>query len=223
MDKLSNSEILAEIAGGLQDWRKLAQPLAARYRAADAVAGATFVAAVAQVGAAVGHDVPVITLGNGSIDLALFTVDEAGCRWITSKDIELAGVISVLARDLGLVAAPGEVAQLELGLDTADYAAAGPFWAALLSGDDGRAVLDSVFDAKNRVPSVWFQQTDAHRTPRQRWHMDLWLAPEVAAERIAAAVGAGGTLVDDSEAPAFTVLADPEGNKVCVCTALGRD
>ncbi|MEE4492933.1 VOC family protein [Streptomyces sp. BE230] len=223
MDTVSNSEILAEIAAELQDWRKLAQPLAARYRAADAVDGAAFVAAVAQAGAAVGHGVPVITLGNGYIDVTLFSVDEAGGRWITAKDLELAGVISGLAHDFGLTAAPGEVAQLELALDTADYTAAGPFWAALLGGDAGRAVLDSVFDAKNRVPNVWFQQTDAHRTPRQRWHMDLWLAPEVAAERIAASVAAGGTLVDDSEAPSFTVLADPEGNRVCVCTALGRD
>ena len=32
----------------------------------------------------------------------------------------------------------------------------------------------------------------------------------------------GGTLVSDERAPSFTVLADPEGNKVCVCTWLGR-
>jgi 4a-hydroxytetrahydrobiopterin dehydratase len=41
--------------------------------------------------------------------------------------------------------------------------------------------------------------------------------------RISAALAAGGTLVSDDRAPAFTVLADPEGNKVCVCTSLGRD
>ena len=46
--------------------------------------------------------------------------------------------------------------------------------------------------------------------------------PEVADARIAAAVAAGGTVVDDSEAPSFTVLADPDGNKVCVCTSLER-
>ncbi|MCA1657505.1 MAG: 4a-hydroxytetrahydrobiopterin dehydratase, partial [Actinobacteria bacterium] len=51
----------------------------------------------------------------------------------------------------------------------------------------------------------------------------LWLAPEVAAERIAAAVAAGGSIVDDAEAPSFTVLADPEGNRACICTSLGRE
>jgi hypothetical protein len=33
-----------------------------------------------------------------------------------------------------------------------------------------------------------------------------------------AAVAAGGTLVSDDEAPAFWVLADPEGNRMCLCT-----
>ena len=36
-------------------------------------------------------------------------------------------------------------------------------------------------------------------------------------------MAAGGTVVDDSAAPSFTVLADPEGNKVCICTALDRE
>ena len=40
--------------------------------------------------------------------------------------------------------------------------------------------------------------------------------------RIAAAVAAGGAVVYDSEAPSFTMLADPDGNKVCVCTFLDR-
>ncbi|MEE3920159.1 VOC family protein [Micromonospora sp. BRA006-A] len=28
----------------------------------------------------------------------------------------------------------------------------------------------------------------------------------------------GGTLVSDAEAPSFWVLADPDGNRVCLCT-----
>ena len=35
-------------------------------------------------------------------------------------------------------------------------------------------------------------------------------------------VAAGGTVVSADEAPAFTVLADPQGNKVCLCTSEGR-
>ena len=54
--------------------------------------------------------------------------------------------------------------------------------------------------------------------PRQRWHPDVWIDPAQVQSRIAAAVAAGGTLVSDAEAPSFWVLADPQGNRVCLCT-----
>ena len=38
--------------------------------------------------------------------------------------------------------------------------------------------------------------------------------------RIAAAVTAGGIVVDDSQVPSYTVIADQDGNKACVCTML---
>ena len=41
------------------------------------------------------------------------------------------------------------------------------------------------------------------------------MPPEVARARIDAAVAAGGTVVD--EATAFVVLADADGNRMCVC------
>ena len=72
------------------------------------------------------------------------------------------------------------------------------------------------------MPLLWFQQTDGHETPRQRFHIDLWLPHDVADERIAAAVEAGGRVVDEAHAPSYVILADPEGNKVCVCTFLDR-
>lgn len=46
---------------------------------------------------------------------------------------------------------------------------------------------------------------------------------DVADRRIAAAVAAGGRVVDDGHAPAFVVLADPDDNHACICTELGRD
>jgi 4a-hydroxytetrahydrobiopterin dehydratase len=79
-----------------------------------------------------------------------------------------------------------------------------------------------VADGAGALPSLWFQRTDPHETPRQRFHLDIWVPHDVAEARIAAALEAGGTLVSDSEAPSFTVLADADGNKVCVCCWLGR-
>ena len=42
---------------------------------------------------------------------------------------------------------------------------------------------------------------------------EIYVAPEVAEQRIAAAVAAGGTVVDDSDTPSLTVIADQDGNR----------
>jgi 4a-hydroxytetrahydrobiopterin dehydratase len=217
MTRLGTQEITD---AGLADWRKLAQALHARFRIPDFAAGAAFVTAVAAAAEAVDHH-PDVRMTYGAVDLVLCT--HADGMWVTEKDIALARTISTLAREHSLQAAPSEVAQLELALDTWDEDRVGPFWSALLTGSPDNKVHDSVFDPTGRVPSLWFQGTEPHELPRQRWHFDLWLAPEAADERIAAAVAAGGTVVDDSTAPSFVILADPDGNKVCVCTYLDRD
>lgn len=76
---------------------------------------------------------------------------------------------------------------------------------------------DEIRDALGRVPNLWFGDTDEPEAPGQRFHIEIYVAPEVAEQRIAAAVAAGGTVVDDSDAPALTVIADQEGNKGVVC------
>jgi 4a-hydroxytetrahydrobiopterin dehydratase len=212
--KLSTQDILD---AGLGDWRKLAQALHARYRIMDFGAGAAFVAAVAEVAEAAGHH-PDLKMTYGVVDVSLCTHEDG--LWVTEKDIDLARQISEIARQQGLTPEPSAVAQLELALDTANESGLAPFWSVLLTGSTENKIYDSVFDPTGRVPPMWFQGTDEHETPRQRWHFDLWLPPEVAEERIAAAVAAGGSVVSDSEAPSFTVLADPDGNRVCVCTCL---
>ena len=64
---------------------------------------------------------------------------------------------------------------------------------------------------------------DEPRLQRNRFHIDVIVPHDVAAQRIAAALAAGGTLVSDMRAPAFWILADPEGNEACICTWQGRD
>jgi len=213
---MSNQQILD---AGLPDWRKLSQPLHARYLTTNLAEAANFVAAVAEVAEADSRHLDV-RLAHGLVDLSLCTHEDG--RWVTQKDVDLAKRISAIARENGLIPDPEAVTQIEIGLDTAHEEQVGPFWSVLLTGSPDNKVYDSIFDPTGRVPAVWFQATDEHQPPRQRWHFDLWLAPEVAEERIAAAVAAGGSVLDTSGAPSFTVLADPEGNRVCICTAVGR-
>lgn len=85
--------------------------------------------------------------------------------------------------------------------------------------DQGRGTPsgDEIRDATGRVPNLWFGDADEQESPRQRFHIEVYVAPEVADQRIAAALAAGGTVVDDSNAPSLTVLADQDGNRGVLC------
>jgi 4a-hydroxytetrahydrobiopterin dehydratase len=218
----------------LTDWRKLGQGLHARFLVGDFAAGVRLVSAIAEAGDAMGHH-PRVTLGGGYVDLRLVSDDavfrddegiEHTVEWVTQRDVDLARRVSEIAAEQAVLADPGSITTIELALDTADAAGIAPMWAAVLTGSTdarGRGTIgDDVRDDTGRVPILWFQDTDEHETPRQRFHLDVWVAPEVADQRIAAAVAAGGTIVDDSQAPSYTVIADPDGNKACVCTSLSR-
>lgn len=215
MEKLTSRHILD---ARLDDWRKLAQALHARFRTGDFATGLRFVTAVAEAAERAGHH-PDVTLTYPFVDLKLISHDIAR---VTRRDVELARRISEIAREQGIRAEPTAVAEVELALDTADVAALGPFWAVLLTGSPDAVAGDDVVDPRGRVPSLRFQHTEAHEPPRQRFHLDLWVPHDVAGQRIAAAVAAGGRVVDAAQAPAFVVLADPEGNRACVCTFLDR-
>ncbi|MFS0701183.1 4a-hydroxytetrahydrobiopterin dehydratase [Cellulomonas sp. 179-A 4D5 NHS] len=228
MDMLSGDEITE---AGLADWRKLAQGLHARYLVDDFGAAARFVAAVGEAGDALGHH-PGVAIGPGFVDLKLVSADavyrqqdgtEHVVEWVTQQDLDLAGRITDVAAEHGLAADPASVSVVELGLDTAQPGTIAPVWAALLTGDaasQGRgSPSDEVRDATGRVPNLWFGDADAGEPARQRLHVEVYVAAEVAEQRIAAAVAAGGTVVDDSDAPSLTVIADQDGNTGVVCVA----
>jgi 4a-hydroxytetrahydrobiopterin dehydratase len=54
-------------------------------------------------------------------------------------------------------------------------------------------------------------------------HVDVFVPYDAAEARVAAALAAGGRLVDDSHALHWWTLADAEGNQVDVATTFGRD
>jgi 4a-hydroxytetrahydrobiopterin dehydratase len=226
MDMLRGEQI-AE--ADLTDWRKLAQGLHARYVVGDFGAAARFVAAVGEAGDGLGHH-PSVSIGRGHVDLKLSSDDaiyrddegtEHVVEWVTQQDVDLARRITEIAADHGIDADPASVSVIELGLDTAHSAAIAPMWAVLLTGKaeaQGRGTpSDEIRDATGRVPNLWFGDADENETPRQRFHLEVYVAPEVAEQRIAAVVAAGGSVVDDSDAPSLTVVADQDGNTAVVC------
>jgi 4a-hydroxytetrahydrobiopterin dehydratase len=155
------------------------------------------------------------------VDLRVATDLGADGIWVMPDDVILARLLSDVALRHDVTSVPAEVTQVELALDTAHDGRLGPFWAAVLTGRPDAVV--HVRSSTHRPTALdVVQGTSPHEVPRQRWRLDVWVAPEVADTRIAAAVAAGGTVVDDSEAPSFTVLANPDGNEVCICTFLDR-
>lgn len=229
MKMMSNAQVLR---ADLADWRQLGQGLHARYLVGGFGAGIRFVAAVGAAGDVLGHH-PGVTMGEGWVDLKLLSHgvvyrDGAGVEHLvdglTEQDLDLARRITGIATEHAAKADPASITAIELALDTAHAETIAPVWAALLTGSTearGHGSLgDDVRDLTERVPILWFQDTDEHETPRQRFHVDVWVPAEVAEQRIAAAVQAGGVVVDESQAPSYTVIADHDGNKACVCTAL---
>jgi 4a-hydroxytetrahydrobiopterin dehydratase len=165
-----------------------------------------------------GHH-PDVELGWGRVRVVTWSHDTAG---VTARDLRLARRVSELAAEQGARPDPGSVQVVELALDTADAARVRPFWQAVLGLADSPFHEGELVDPEGSLPTLWFQDTEEHDVPRQRFHLDVRVPPEVAEERVAAALAAGGTLESDAMAPTFWVLADPDGNHACVTTRLGR-
>jgi 4a-hydroxytetrahydrobiopterin dehydratase len=164
-------------------------------------------------------------------DRLLLSLQTAEVAWVTTRDAELARQLSALAGEFRLTTQPGDrtVQVLEIGIDALDIPGIRPFWKAVLGYVDepGRTgnpdPENGLIDPLGQGPAVWFQQMDAPRPQRNRIHFDVSVPHDEAARRIEATLAAGGTLLSDAEAPAFWVLADPEGNEACVTTWQGRD
>jgi 4a-hydroxytetrahydrobiopterin dehydratase len=203
---------------GLDDWRSMHETLQARFRTGAFETGLRLVEAIGEAAAELGHH-PELDLRATHLNVRLMSQDVGGK---TDRDVALARRISALAAELGAASEPAVLSRVEIGLDTWDADEIRPFWKAVLGVRDHPRFPDDLVDQDGDLPALWFQSTDPHETPRQRFHLDIRVPPEVAGARIEAALAAGGTLVSDERAPTFTVLADPQGNKVCVCTHVGR-
>lgn len=208
-------------AEGLTDWRILFAVLHARFRTGDFATGLELVARIGAAAEAADHH-PDLDLSYPHLVVRLTSHDVGG---VTRRDVRLARTISGLARDLGVVAETERLSVLELALDTEDADAIRPFWAAVLDLSESTAWPGELVDARGALPTLWFQSGEADPTgvPRQRFHLDVRVPPEVAERRVQAALDAGGVLVSDDWAPRFWVLSDAQGNKACVTTWQGRD
>jgi 4a-hydroxytetrahydrobiopterin dehydratase len=221
--KLSGPEASDAVTG--LGWRLVLGELRTEVRTGSLPLAADVAARAAAVPEAQGHlrmDVRA--------DRVVLALQTAETGQLTARDVELARRISVVTEEFRLTTTSGQddrtVQVLEIGIDAMDIASIRPFWKAVLGYADepGRTgPEDALVDPFGQGPSIWFQQMDASRPQRNRLHFDVSVPHDEAHRRLEATVAAGGKLLSDAEAPAFWVLADPEGNEACITTWQGRD
>lgn len=212
-EPISDSEFSA--AEGVSDWRALYWGAKALFETGDFSTGSRFVAAIAELAVEVGH-APLIDLRPDTVTVQVITVGVG----LSDLDLELARRVSRVAADLGLRADPSAVQQVQIAFDAADPERVLDFWSAALGyiAVGGGNLLEP-----NLVgPTFWFQEKQ-HIPPRNRIHVDVSLPHDQAQARIRAVLAAGGRILGDRNAPAFTSLIDPEGNVVDIATWQGRD
>jgi 4a-hydroxytetrahydrobiopterin dehydratase len=198
-------------AADLPDWRLFGTALLTRFRTGNFAKGLQLLNAIGDAAEQANHH-PDLDLRYPHLNIKLSSHDVGG---VTQRDVDLARRISELAAEQGISAAPSDVEVVELALDTPDYGAIKPFWRAALGYKDNPRLDDELRNDDGAHPMLWFQESGSDE-PRQRFHIDVRVPKEVAKQRIDAAVAAGGKVVD--EAKSFVVLADPEGNKICICS-----
>jgi 4a-hydroxytetrahydrobiopterin dehydratase len=198
----------------LEGWTFLGTHLATRLRTGDFATGLALLDAVGAAAEEANHH-PDLDLRYTHLDVRLTSHDSGG---VTDRDVRMARRVSALAAQQGVRPDVSGVARLDLALDTPDRSRVLPFWSAVLALKGGERVPeDEIRDPAGSHPAVWFQDSGSEE-PRQRWHFDVWVDPDRVQARLDAALAAGGSLVSDAEAPSFWVLADPDGNRVCLCT-----
>lgn len=208
-------------ADGTEDWRVLGEGAYAFWRTVSLAEAARFVEAIARVDGAEGHR-PDVDIRPAGVTVRLLTRSDA---WygMTRRDVDLARRISDAARELGLTADPAAVQSLLLVVGAPSPADVFPFWRAALAYDPRPdSPEEDLVDPSLRDTNVWFEEMAEPRGDGGgALHVGIFVPPEAAEGRLAAALAAGGRLVRD-RAPMWWTLADAAGNELDIATTQGR-
>ena len=153
---------------------------------------------------------------------ALLTIADARLTVRLSRDlwglearhVELARAVSAVAQEHGAVADRASVHEVQLAIAAKPDAVDVGFWRAVL----GYAPMadDNAVDPLGHGSTVWMQELDESKPLRHAMHVDVSVAREHVEARLAAALAAGGRIVDRSEDPGHWTLSDRAGNRVCI-------
>jgi 4a-hydroxytetrahydrobiopterin dehydratase len=201
-------EFLAD--GSVNDWVVLHGGATAVFRVGSLSGAARMADAVAKAPGIAGAGV-LLTLADDRVTIRL-TRD----IWtLESGHIELARIVSAVAREHGAVPDRAAVQEVQLAVAAKRGAIDVGFWRAVL----GYVPMaeDNAVDPLGHGSTVWMQELDQSKTLHHAMHVDVSVAREHVEARLKSAVAAGGRVVDDSHAPSHWTLSDRAGNRVCIC------
>ena len=210
-------------AEGTEDWRVIGEGACAYFRTGSFAAGARLVAAISELNGLDAHH-PDVDVRHDGVTVRLITATH---DWYgpSRRDLELAREISRVARELRVPADPSAVQTVMVIVEGLARPEVMPFWRAVL-GYERRpdSPEEDLVDPRDRGPAFWFEDIkEPGPHGAARIHLAVWVPPEDAEARVAAAIAAGGRMVRDEFAPSWWTLADAEGHEVDVSTTLGRD
>lgn len=194
-------------ADGVEDWTVLHGGATAAFRVATLDEAARLAGAIARV-PGVAESSAVITLARSTLTVRL-TRD----LWlIEAHHADLARAISAVAREHGAIADPSVIQEVQVAVAAKPDSVDLGFWRAVLGYDP--ASDDNGVDPLGTGSTVWMQELDEAKPLRHAMHVDVSVPRSQAQQRLAAALAAGGRVVDQS--PEHWTLADRAGNRVCI-------
>ena len=193
-------------------WRIVRDDASLHFRTGSFGAGVALVDAIGRMLDSE-HDHPAVDLRPDGVTVRLGATREGR---FSERDLVLAQQISGAARELGASADLTGLQHIQVAIDALVIPDVLPFWRAVLGYE--QVGDEDLLDPDLEGPPLWFQQMDAPRPQRNRIHVDLYVPHDEAEARVAAAIAAGGRVVNDANAPGWWTLADLEGNEVDVAS-----
>jgi 4a-hydroxytetrahydrobiopterin dehydratase len=196
-------------AEGLDDWVVLHGGATAVFRVGSVRDAAALAQAIAELPGLDGSGA-VLTVADGRL-----TVRLSRDLWqLEPQHVQLARAVSAVARSQGAVADRASVQEVQVAIAAKPDGLDVGFWRAVL----GYVAVadDNAVDPLGHGSTAWMQELDEAKPLRHAMHIDVSVAREQAEARVAAAVAAGGRVVDVSADPGHWTLADRAGNRVCV-------
>src|SRR3954470_7705227 len=180
-------------AEGVDDWVVLHGGATAVFRVPSLGEAAQLAEALARVPGLEGSGA-LLTIADDRLSVRL----SRGVFRLEARHINLAKEVSAVARSHSAVADRTAAQEVQLAIAAKPDAVDVGFWRAVLGY--ARLAEDNAVDPLGHGSTVWMQELHPDRPLRHAMHVDVSVAREHAEARVAAAVAAGGRIVDDADA-----------------------